>query len=489
VHFDSAAVIIVLVLLNLAPKIARRIRTDGSDEEIALETVQVGDRLRVRPGEAVPVDGLVLEGSSAVDESMVTGESVPVAKATGAKVIGGTINDTGALVMRAERVGADTMLARIVELVAQAQRSRAPVQRLADVASSWFVPGVIGAAIASLVIWMLFGPAPQLAYALIAAVSVLIIACPCALGLATPMSIMVGIGKGATAGVLIKNAEALERLEKIDTLVVDKTGTLTEGKPRVVGVVPANGFDEATVLALAASLERASEHPLAAAIAAAARERGLSLDEVTGFESVTGKGVTGTVLGHSVAVGNAALLESLDVPGAELEPQAERLRREGATAMFVAVDNRAAGVVAVADPIKRSTPAALEALRREGIRIVMVTGDHRATAEAVGRELAISDIEAEVLPDHKNAIVQRLRHEGRAVAMAGDGVNDAQHCGRGAVSGLRAAPEPRHRRRGHELELCIRDRKRIEAAMDRSQGVRRLACLTRADEGDRRETR
>ena len=445
VYFEAAAVITVLVLLgqvlelrareatggairallNLAPKIARRVQDGRTDEEVPLDAVRVGDRLRVRPGEAVPVDGAVLEGASAVDESMVTGESIPVAKVTGAKVIGGTINGTGALIMRAERVGSDTMLARIVQMVAEAQRSRAPIQRLADLASSWFVPAVILVAFLAFILWMLIGPPPQLAYALVAAVSVLIIACPCALGLATPMSIMVGVGKGAMAGVLIKNAEALERLEKIDTLVVDKTGTLTEGKPRVVAVVPGEGYDEAAVLTLAASLERSSEHPLAAAVAASANERGLALQSVIDFRSETGKGVIGTVNGHAVAVGNNLLLDSLSIPHASLEAAAARLRSDGATAMFVAIDGRPAGVVAIADPVKPSTPAALEALRHAGIRIVMVTGDHRATAEAVARRLGINDIEAQVLPDHKNAIVQRLRDEGRAVAMAGDGVNDA----------------------------------------------------------------
>ena len=445
VYFEAAAVITVLVLLgqvlelhareatggairsllNLAPKFARRIRDGRADEEIPLDAVQVGDRLRVRPGEAVPVDGVVLEGVSAVDESMVTGESIPVAKVSGARVIGGTINGTGTLITRAERVGSDTMLAQIVQMVTEAQRSRAPIQRLADRASSWFVPAVIVIALAAFLAWMLLGPPPQLAYALVAAVSVLIIACPCALGLATPMSVMVGVGKGAAAGVLIKNAEALERFEKIDTLVVDKTGTLTEGKPRVVAVVPGEGYDEAAVLTFAASLERSSEHPLAAAVAASANERGIALQSVAGFRSETGKGVIGTVNGHAVAVGNAALLDSLGIPGASLDTPAERLRSEGATAMFVAIDGQPAGVVAVADPVKPSTPAALEALRHEGIRIVMVTGDHRATAEAVARRLGITDIEAQVLPDHKNAIVQRLRGEGRAVAMAGDGINDA----------------------------------------------------------------
>ena len=445
VYFEAAAVITVLVLLgqvlelrarettgsairallNLAPKIARRVRRDGNDEEIPLEAVQVRDTLRVRPGEAVPVDGAVLEGASAVDESMVTGESLPVAKEPGAKLIGATINGTGSLLMRAERVGSDTMLARIVHMVAEAQRSRAPIQRLADLVSAWFVPAVILIAIAAFVVWMLIGPSPPLAYALVAAVSVLIIACPCALGLATPMSIMVGVGKGATAGVLIKNAEALERFEKIDTLVVDKTGTLTEGKPRVVAIVAAQEFDEATVLSMAGNLERSSEHPLAAAIVTAVREKGLALENVTDFRSVTGKGVIGTVKGRSAAVGNAKLFQELHLPLEELEPRAAVLRSDGATSMFVAIDGRPAGVIAVADPIKASTPAALESLRREHIRIVMVTGDHRATAEAVALKLGIVDVEAEVLPENKHAIVRRLRTEGRAVAMAGDGVNDA----------------------------------------------------------------
>ena len=445
VYFEAAAVITVLVLLGqvlelrareatggairallaLAPKFARRIGIDDSDEEVPLEAVQAGDRLRVRPGEAVPVDGSVLQGASAVDESMMTGESLPVPKEPGGRLLGGTINGTGALIMRAERVGSDTMLARIVRLVAEAQRSRAPIQRLADLASSWFVPAVILAAVTAFVIWMLAGPPPRLAYALNAAVSVLIIACPCALGLATPMSIMVGIGKGAAAGVLIRNAEALERFEKIDTLVVDKTGTLTEGKPRIVAVVPLQGFDENTVLTLAASLERSSEHPLAAAIAAAADERRFPLENVTEFRSLTGKGITGSIAGRAVAVGNAALIQSLGIPTGDLESVAQKLRNEAATAMFVAIDGRAGGVIAVADPIKPGTPPALASLRNEGIRIVMVTGDHRATAEAVAHKLGITEIEAEVLPEHKNAIVRRLRSEGRAVAMAGDGVNDA----------------------------------------------------------------
>jgi P-type Cu+ transporter len=445
VYFEAAAVITVLVLLgqvlelrarektgsairallNLAPKTARRIRGDGNDEGVPLEQVQIGDRLRVRPGDSVPVDGVVLEGRSAVDESMVTGESMPVEKEVGAKLIGGTINGTGGLVMRAEKVGSDTMLARIVHMVAEAQRSRAPIQRLADIVSAWFVPAVIVAALISFIAWMIWGPPPAFAYALVAAVSVVIIACPCALGLATPMSIMVGVGKGATAGVLIKNAEALERFEKIDTLVVDKTGTLTEGKPRVVAVVPAEGFDEATVLSLGASLERSSEHPLAAAIVASAKQRGMTQQDVGDFGSITGKGVSGTIGGRKVAVGNAKLLKDLGIPRTDLDARADELRREGATAMFVAIDGRPAGIIAVADPIKATTAAALASLRADGVRIVMLTGDNRTTAEAVAAKLGITDIEAEVLPEQKNAIVRRLRSEGRAVAMAGDGVNDA----------------------------------------------------------------
>ncbi|MEO8313319.1 MAG: heavy metal translocating P-type ATPase [Pseudomonadota bacterium] len=445
VYFEAGAVITVLVLLgqvlelkarertggairallDLAPKVARRITALGHDEEVPLSAVQVGDKLRVRPGESVPVDGLVLEGRSAVDESMVTGESLPVAKEPDGKVIGGTVNGTGALVMRAERVGADMMLTRIVHMVAEAQRSRAPIQRLADQVSAWFVPAVIAAAVISFTAWLIWGPAPAFSFALVAAVSVLIIACPCALGLATPMSIMVGVGKGATAGVLIKNAEALERLEKVDTLVVDKTGTLTEGRPRVVAVVPSAGFDESAVLVSAASLERLSEHPLAAAIVTAAKQRKLVLAEVADFASVTGKGVTGRIDGKTVAVGNRKLLQDLGVDTDALEAAADRLRADGGTAMLVAVDQRPAGVIAVADPIKPTTPAALDALRGEGIRIVMLTGDNRTTALAVARRLGIQDVEAEVLPEQKNAIVRRLRAEGHAVAMAGDGVNDA----------------------------------------------------------------
>jgi P-type Cu+ transporter len=445
VYYEAAAVITVLVLLgqvlelrarektggairallNLAPKTARRVRDDGSDEEVALDQVHIGDRLRARPGDSIPVDGIVVDGDSAVDESMVTGESMPVEKSRDARVIGGTINGTGNLVIRAEKVGADTMLARIVQMVADAQRSRAPIQRLADLVSAWFVPAVIVVATAAFVAWMIFGPPPALAYALVAAVSVVIIACPCALGLATPMSIMVGVGKGASNGVLIKNAEALERLEKIDTLVVDKTGTLTEGRPRVVAVIPAGGFAEAEVLSLAASLERSSEHPLAAAITASAKERGAALAEVADFRSLTGKGVTGSIGGRQVALGNAQLLKDLGVATSGLEAEAEHKRRDGATAMFVAVAGKPAGVIAVADPVKATTPAALQSLRADGIHIVMLTGDNRTTANAVAAKLGIDDIEAEVLPEQKNAIVRRLRGEGRVVAMAGDGVNDA----------------------------------------------------------------
>jgi P-type Cu+ transporter len=442
VYYEASAVITVLVLLgqvlelrarertsgalrallNLAPQTARRIRAEGGDEEIVLDQVHVGDRLRLRPGERVPVDGEVLEGKSAIDESMITGESMPVEKAAGAKVIGGTLNGTGSLVMRAERVGSETMLARIVHMVADAQRSRAPIQRLADVVSAWFVPAVVAAAVLAFLGWMRWGPPPAFSYALIAAVSVLIIACPCALGLATPMSIMVGVGKGATAGVLIRDAEALERFEKIDTLVVDKTGTLTEGRPRVIAAVPAAGFDEASLLSLAASLERSSEHPLAGAIVGSALARGFALQETSDFSSITGQGVSGTVGARRVAVGNATLIP--DVPEA-LARRADDYRSEGATVMYVGVDDRPAGILAVADPIKASTPQALERLRADRVRIVMLTGDNRRTAEAVASKLGITDIEAEVLPEQKNAVVRRLRSAGHVVAMAGDGVNDA----------------------------------------------------------------
>jgi Cu+-exporting ATPase len=445
VYYEAAAVVTVLVLLGqvielrarektsgairallrLAPKTARRLRIDGTDEEVAIEQIHVGDRLRVRPGEAVPVDGSVTEGISSVDESMVTGESMPVEKAAAAKVIGGSINGTGTLVITAERIGADSMLSRIVHMVSEAQRSRAPIQRLVDVVAAWFVPAVLASAAIAFAAWMIWAPAPALGLAVMAAVSVLIIACPCALGLAPPMSIMVGVGKGASAGVLIKNAEALERFEKVDTLVIDKTGTLTEGKSRVTAVVAATGFDESAVLSFGSSLEKSSEHPLAAAILAAAAERTLALQDVADFASVTGKGVTGTVGARRVAIGNAGLLKDLGIVSADLEARADMLRKEGATALFVAVDGKPAGMIAVSDPIKPTTMAALDALRGEGIRIVMLTGDNRTTAQAVAAKLGITEVEADVLPDQKNAIVRRLKSEGRVVAMAGDGVNDA----------------------------------------------------------------
>jgi P-type Cu+ transporter len=445
VYYEAAAVITVLVLLgqvlelrarehtrgairallNLAPKTAHRVGPHGHDEEVPLDDVRLGDRLRIRPGDAVPVDGTVLEGKSALDESMMSGESMPVEKGPGDKVIGGTLNGTGSLVMLAERVGTQTVLARIVHMVTDAQRSRAPIQRLADVVSAWFVPAVMLVAVLAFVTWLLWGPPPALAYALVAAVSVLIIACPCALGLATPMSIMVGIGTGATAGILIRNAEALERFEKIDTLVVDKTGTLTEGKPKVVAIVPVSGFDEADLLALAASVERSSEHPLAAAIVASARDRGLQVQQAHGFSSLTGQGVIAVVAGSRVAVGNAMLVDTSSPGARELERSADGLRAQGSTVIYVAVDGRAAGIMAVADPVKASTPAALEALRADHVRIVMLTGDNRGTASAVAARLGITEIEAEVLPEQKNAVVRRLKSEGRIVAMAGDGVNDA----------------------------------------------------------------
>jgi Cu+-exporting ATPase len=444
VYFEAAAVITVLVLLgqvlelrareatsgairaliDLAPKTARRVR-DGVEEDIALETVAAGDILRVRPGDKVPVDGGVTEGRSSLDESMVTGESMPVTKEPGAKVIAGTLNTTGSFLMRAEKVGRDTMLAQIVQMVAAAQRSRAPIQRLADKVSAWFVPAVIAVALVAFAAWAIFGPEPRFAYALVAAVTVLIIACPCALGLATPMSIMVGVGRGASAGVLIRNAEALERMEKVDTLVVDKTGTLTEGKPKVVQIVTAESLEEAALLRLAASVEQASEHPLAAAIVAAAKERDVALANVTGFDSPTGKGALGMVEGRRVVLGNAPLLAELNIATAPLDARAEELRRGGATAIFIAVDGKVAGAIAIADPIKPSTAEALKALRDEGVRVVMLTGDNRTTAQAVARKLGISEIEAEVLPDQKSAVIEKLRREGHVVAMAGDGVNDA----------------------------------------------------------------
>jgi P-type Cu+ transporter len=453
VYFEAAAVITVLVLLGqvlelrareqtggairallkLTPKTARRLNPGGDDEEVALELVQVGDRLRVRPGDGVPVDGEVLEGKSAVDESMVTGESMPAAKEPGDKLIGGTVNGTGSLVMRADKVGADTMLARIVTMVAEAQRSRAPIQRMADTVSGYFIPAVLGVAVMAFVAWALWGPAPALSYALIAAVSVLIIACPCALGLATPMSIGVGVGKGAGAGVLIKSAEALERMEKVDTLVVDKTGTLTEGKPKVTAIIPAAGFSESEILPLAASLERSSEHPLAAAIVTAAQDRGASTQEPTDFASVTGKGVTGKIGGRVVALGNAKLMTDLGVTLGDLEHKADELRGDGATALFLAIDRKPGGVIAIADPIKATTRAALDTLRSYGIRIVMLTGDNKTTAEAVARKLGIKEVEADILPQDKNRIVKKLTAEGRIVAMAGDGVNDAPALAEAAV--------------------------------------------------------
>jgi Cu+-exporting ATPase len=445
VYFEAAAVITVLVLLgqvlelrarehtsgaikallNLAPKSARRLNEDGSEEEVSLDTVIAGERLRVRPGEKVPVDGEVLEGRSSLDESMVTGESMPVTKQKGDKLIGGTMNQSGAFVMRADKVGRDTLLARIVQMVADAQRTAAPIQRLADQVAGWFVPLVIAVAVLSFIVWSLFGPEPRYAFGLVAAVSVLIIACPCALGLATPMSIMVGVGRGAEMGVLIKNAVALERMEKVDTLVIDKTGTLTEGKPKVTAIVPAAGFEESEVLRLAASLERASEHPLAQAIVAAAEERGLELAQVSDFDSPVGKGVIGKVEEKSVALGNAKFLTGLGVDTGALAEKADQLRRDGATAIYAAIGGKVAGILAIADPVKQSTPEALKALKAEGIRIVMLTGDNQTTAEAVARELGIDEVHAEVLPEDKQKIVEKLRAEGRVVAMAGDGVNDA----------------------------------------------------------------
>ncbi|HRE60052.1 MAG TPA: copper-translocating P-type ATPase [Micropepsaceae bacterium] len=444
VYFEAAAVITVLVLLgqvlelrarertgsairallDLAPKTARRIR-GGAEEEIPLDQVVAGDHLRVRPGEKVPVDGLVTDGRSAIDESMVTGESMPVTKGTGASVIGGTMNQTGALVIKATRVGAETMLSRIIHLVADAQRSRAPIQRLADNVSAWFVPAVIVIALLALGAWWAYGPTPALSHGLIAAVSVLIIACPCALGLATPMSIMAGVGVGARHGVLIKNAEALERFEKVDTLVLDKTGTLTEGKPAVTAMHVAGGFGEAEVLRLAASLENRSEHPLARAIVAAAKVRGLTLAEPTAFDSPTGKGVVGVVDGHRVVLGAERFLAELGISTEALGAQAEGLRAGGATAIFAAIDGNAAAVFAIADPVKATTPLALQALRRQGIRLVMLTGDNRTTAQAVAGQLGIDAVESEVLPEDKSRIVADLRSQGRVVAMAGDGVNDA----------------------------------------------------------------
>jgi Cu+-exporting ATPase len=445
VYFESAAVITVLVLLGqvlelrareatsgaikallqLAPKTARRIGDDGADHEVEIDTLVVGDRLRVRPGEKVPVDGIILEGRSSLDESLVTGESMPVTKEAGSKVIAGTLNQSGGFIMRADKVGRDTLLSQIVQMVADAQRSRAPIQRLADQVAGWFVPAVIVVALLAFGAWAWFGPEPRLAFGLVAAVSVLIIACPCALGLATPMSIMVGVGRGAQAGVLIKNAEALERMEKVDTLVVDKTGTLTEGKPKVVAIVPGAGFVEADLLRLAASVERASEHPLADAIVRSARERNLDLGKVDEFDSPTGKGAIGKVDGKTIVLGNADFLQSLDIEPGALDEQAERLRGDGATVINMAVDGKLAGLFAIADPVKSSTPDALKALAAEGIKVIMLTGDNRTTANAVAKSLGITEVEAEVLPDQKSAVVAKLQKAGKIVAMAGDGVNDA----------------------------------------------------------------
>jgi Cu+-exporting ATPase len=444
VYFEAAAVITVLVLLGqvlelraraqtsgairallgLAPKTARRVSAQG-DEDVAIDAIAAGDLLRVRPGEKIPVDGVVTEGRSSVDESMVTGESMPVSKTEGEAVIGGTVNQSGGLVMRATKVGRDTMLSRIVDMVAKAQRSRAPIQRLADQVAGWFVPAVIAAALLAFVVWMTFGPEPRFTYALVAAVTVLIIACPCALGLATPMSIMVGVGRGAHAGILIRDAEALERMERIDTLVIDKTGTLTEGRPKVVGIVPAEGFDENELLRLAAGVERASEHPLALAIVNASRDRKLEIGDVSEFASPSGKGATGKIGGRTVALGNAMLMRELDIDTRNLDATAETAREDGATAIFVAIDGRAAGVIAIADPVKPSAQGALAALRGERLRIVMLTGDNATTARAVAKRLGIDEVEAGVLPERKSEVVQRLRGEGRRVAMVGDGINDA----------------------------------------------------------------
>ncbi|HUU14746.1 MAG TPA: heavy metal translocating P-type ATPase [Terriglobia bacterium] len=445
VYFEAAAVITTLVLLGqvlelrarsqtssalkallgLAPKTARIRNDDGTEQDIPLDRVQQGDRLRVRPGEKVPVDGVVLEGSSSVDESMVTGEPIPVEKKANDRVTGGTVNGTGSFLMRAERVGSETLLAQIVRMVSEAQRSRAPIQRLADVVSSYFVPAVVLVAVVTFVVWGLIGPQPKLAHALVNAVAVLIIACPCALGLATPMSIMVGTGRGALAGVLIKNAEALEVLEKVDTLVVDKTGTLTEGKPRLVTVRSLQGSNDSDLLHLSASLERGSEHPLAAAIVAGAQEKGLPISEVKNFQSVTGEGVSGTIDGREVALGNRALFERLKIDLANLPEEAETLRGAGQTVVFVAIDKKPAGLLGVADPIKQSTPEAIRMLHESGVRIVMLTGDSRTTAQAVARKLGIDEVEAEVLPERKGEVVKQLQAKGRVVAMAGDGINDA----------------------------------------------------------------
>jgi len=445
VYFETSAIIVTLVLLgqvlelrarrqtgaairallDLNPKTAMRLRPDGTDEEVSLDQVRHGDRLRVRPGSRVPVDGTVEEGKSAVDESMITGESIPVEKSAGMKVIGGTVNQTGAFIMRAEKLGSETLLAQIVRMVAEAQRSRAPIQSLADKVSGYFVPGVILAAVLTFILWSVFGPDPRLAHAIVNAVAVLIIACPCALGLATPMAVMVGTGRGAHAGVLVKNAEALQTMEKVDTLVFDKTGTLTEGKPKLTEVVVTGSVTEKELLRLAASLERSSEHPLAAAIVRGAQERGLHPSSTGSFQSVTGKGVIGHVDGHEVILGNASLLESRNINPAPLVGSADDLRQKGQTVMLVAVDGRPAGLIAVADPIKPSTSEALKMLRNEGLHLVMLTGDNRVTAQAIARELGIESFQAEILPDKKSEVVKDLQAKGRIVAMAGDGVNDA----------------------------------------------------------------
>jgi Cu+-exporting ATPase len=445
VYFDAAAVITTLVLLGqvlelrarsrtssaikallgLAPKTARRQRDDGTESDVPLEHVQVGDRLRVRPGEKVPVDGIVLDGATSIDESMITGEPIPIEKIKDSPVTGGTVNGTGSFVMRAERVGSETLLAQIVRMVAEAQRSRAPIQKLADLVAAYFVPAVVLVALVTFIVWALMGPQPAMAYALLNSVAVLIIACPCALGLATPMSIMVGTGRGAMVGVLIKNAEALEVLEKIDTLVVDKTGTLTEGKPLLAALVALPGQSESEILRLAASLERGSEHPLAAAIVSGAESKGLKLSQAREFHSVTGKGVIGNVDGKPVALGNRRLLDDLGTDAGELSDRAEEMRRDGQTVMHVVIDGAVAGLIGVADPVKASTPEAIRMLHDDRVRIVMLTGDNRTTAEAVAKKLGIDDIQAEVLPEQKGEIVKRLQQEGRTVAMAGDGVNDA----------------------------------------------------------------
>ncbi|MCQ4633395.1 copper-translocating P-type ATPase [Shinella sp. CPCC 100929] len=445
VYFEAAAVITVLVLLgqvlelrareqtggairallDLAPKTARRVNDDGSDEDIGLDAVSVGDRLRVRPGEKVPVDGALLEGRSSIDESMITGESMPVTKEVGSKLIGGTMNQTGGFIMEAGKVGKDTMLSQIVKMVAEAQRSRAPIQRLADEVSGWFVPVVIAVAIISFFVWFFIGPEPRFAHGLVAAVAVLIIACPCALGLATPMSIMVGVGRGAGLGVLIKNAEALERFEKVNTLVVDKTGTLTEGRPKLTAIVPRDGVSETDLLQTAATLERSSEHPLALAIVNAATERGIAVGDAQDFDSPVGKGVTGVVNGKKLVLGSHRIMEENSIDVSSVTVQAEELRNEGATVIFMAADGHVEGLFAIADPVKVTTPEAVKALVAEGVRVVMLTGDNKTTALAVSRRLGISEVEAEVLPEDKSKIVSRLRSEGKIVAMAGDGVNDA----------------------------------------------------------------